>query len=66
MGSDVSFLLHLVKEGMVEDGNDCCAPDVQESIRQGVSVLVMGSSSSFGSRGEARLPGRIGNVLTSV
>ena len=47
-----------MEEGEGEDDNDCCAPDVQESVCQGVSVLVMGSSSSFGFRGEALVPGR--------
>ena len=53
-------------DGEGEDGNGCCAPDIQESIGQGVLVLVMGTSSSFGSRDKAQLLGRIGNVLTSA
>ena len=65
-GGDVSFLPRSVKEGGGEDGNGYCVPDVQESIYQGVLVLVMSSSSSFDSRDKARLSGRTGNVLISV
>ena len=65
-GSDVSFLLRSVEEREEEDGIGSCAPDVRESVCQGVSVLVMGSSSSFDSRDEARLSGRTTNVLTSA
>ena len=55
-----------MEKGEGEDGDGCCAPDVQEFVCQGVSVLVMGSSSNFGSRGDARLPGKTGNVLASA
>jgi len=55
-----------VEKGEGEDGDGCCAPDVQEFVCQGVSVLVMGSSSNFGSHDEARLSGRTENVLTST
>jgi len=49
-----------------EDGNGCCAPNAQESVCQGVSVLMMGSSSSFDSHGQARLSGKIENILPSI
>ena len=65
-GGDVYFLLPSVEEGEGKDGNGCYAPDIHESVCQGVSVLVMDSSSSLGSRDEARLSGRKRNVLTSA
>jgi len=55
-----------VEEGEGEDSDGCYASDVQESIYQGVSIFVMGSSSSFDFRDDARLSGRIENVLPSV
>ena len=62
MGSDVFFVLCSVEEGEGEDGDGCCTPNVPESTFQKVSVLVVGSSSNFGSCDEAQLSGRTGNV----
>ena len=53
-----------MEEGGGEDGDECCTFDVPEFVCQGVSVLVMGSSSSFSSYDEAPLLGWTGNVLT--
>jgi len=53
VGGDVSFVLRSAEKGERGDGDGCCTLDVQESICQGVSVLMMGSSSSFDSCDEA-------------
>ena len=50
MGDDVSFLLRPVEEEEGENGEGCCAPDVQEFVCQGALVFVMGPSRDFGSR----------------
>ena len=55
-----------MEEEKGKDGDGCGTPDVQESICEGVSVLMMGSSSSFGSRDEVMLSGMMGNVLASA
>ena len=65
MGGDVSFL-RPVEEGEGDDGNGCCAFDVQEFICRGASVFVMGLSRNFGFRDEVWLSGRKGNVLPSA
>ena len=46
-----------MEEGEGKDGDGCCTLDVQESICQGVSVLMIGSSSGLGSCDEAQLWG---------
>ena len=51
---------------MGEDGDGCCTLDVQEFICQGVFVLVIGSSSIFGSYDKAQLWGWIRNDLSSA
>ena len=57
MGDDVSFIFRSVEEGEGEDGDDCCTLDVEESFCQRVLVLMMGSSSKFGSCDKAQLSG---------
>jgi len=66
MGGDVFFLLHTVEEREGEDGDGCCAPDVQEFVCRGTSVFAMGSSRKVSLRDEARLSGRIGRALSSA
>jgi len=63
-GGDVSF--HSVEEGEEEDGDSYSTLDVQESVCQGVSVLVMGSSNRFGSCDEAQMSGWTRNNLSST
>ena len=41
-------------------------PDIQESIRQGVSILAIGSSGSLSSCDEAQLQGQTENELSST
>ena len=51
-----------MEEGEVEDGDGYRAPNAQESVCQGVSTFMMGSSRSFGSLNEAQLLRGIGNA----
>ena len=44
VSGNVFFLLRLVEEGEGEDGDGCCAPDVQEFSCRGTSIFAMGSS----------------------
>ena len=55
-----------MEEGEGEGGDICCTPDVQESICQGISALVMGLTRGFSSYDEAQLLGWIWNDLFST
>ena len=55
-----------MEEGKVEDGDGYHAPNAQDSICQGVSAFMMGSSRSFGSLNEAQLLRGTGNAPASA
>ena len=65
VGCDV-FLLHSVKEREEEDGDGCCALDIQEFGCRETSVLTMSLSRKVSFHDEAWLSGRIGRALVSV
>ena len=65
-GGDVSFVLRSLEEEEGEDSDGCCVLNVQKSVCQGVSVLVMGSSSGLDSCDDAHLSGWTWNVLSSA
>ena len=62
MSGDVSFIIRLVEEGEGEGGDVCYTPDVQESVYQRVSALMIGSSRGFSTCDEAQLSGRTGKA----
>ena len=66
MGCDVFFLLRPVKEREGEDGDGCCAHDVQEFSYRGTSVFAMSSLRKISFHDEAQLSGRKGRALASV
>jgi len=47
-----------MEEGEGEDGDHCCAPEVQEFVCRGASVFVMGPSRSFNFCNEGLLSGK--------
>jgi len=65
-GSDVSFHFCLLEKREGEDGDGCCAPNVQEFIYRENSVFTMGISRNLSFRDESRLSGRTKNVLVSA
>ena len=66
VGCDIFFLLCLVEEREGENGDSCCASDVQEFGCRRTSVFAMGSSRKVSLRDEAWLSGRISTALASA
>ena len=63
VASDIFFSLRPVEEGEGEDGDGCCASDIQEFDYRGMSLFVMGSSRKVSLHDEASLSGRVGKAL---
>ena len=65
VGSD-SVLLCPIEEEEGEDGDSCCALNIQESSCRETSVFVMGLSRNISFCDKAQLLGRIGRILASI